>query len=197
MCGFTVTPMPVVDSALPTPTPDDAIARIGSYDELIAICRRQVAALNINYSMLDVAAGFNVGYTSKLFAQSEYASSGGRRTKRHFSPESFDAYLQALGLDLVVVQNPDKVARSKAFLESKLLKREGPVRGAATDCHINFRLTHDFMRRIGRKGALARAAKMHAAALARQRISERQRAKALKRWRRQQVTSDHAPDPAA
>ena len=68
-------------------------------------------ALNINYEILDQWAGFGIGYTSKLFALSEYSSNGGRRSKRHFVPESFDAYMEALGLELVAVENPDKVAK--------------------------------------------------------------------------------------
>jgi hypothetical protein len=71
-----------------------------------------------------------------LLGHSEYCSSGGRRTKRHFSPESFDAYLAALGFDLVVVENPDKVARLKAFMENKLLARKGPIRSAATVSYL-------------------------------------------------------------
>ena len=60
-----------------------------SYESLIAVCRTQVRALGINYAILDVAAGFTDGYAAKLLGHSEYCSSGGRRTKRHFSPKSF------------------------------------------------------------------------------------------------------------
>ena len=68
---------------------DRAIAVVDSYESLIAVCRTQVRALGINYAILDVAAGFTDGYAAKLLGHSEYCSSGGRRTKRHFSPESF------------------------------------------------------------------------------------------------------------
>jgi hypothetical protein len=105
------------------PLTDRAIARVSSYEDLVAACRAQVQALGINYTILDSVAGFTEGYAAKLLGHSEYCSTGGRRTKRHFSPDSFDAYLAALGFDLVLVENADKVARLKAFMESKLALR--------------------------------------------------------------------------
>jgi hypothetical protein len=194
--------MPAVDSAPPIPTPDHTIAQdpqtlgvVGCYDELLAIYRRQVSALRINYEMLDIAAGFNVGYASKLLAHSEHNSSGSRRTKRHFSPESFDAYLQALGLKLVAVQDPERVARIATFLEGKLLKRQGPVRAVGTEPPVVIKLAHSHIKRIARLGGIARAEKLHAAALAKKQRSEINRRNALKRWRRAQVTSDRQEEP--
>ena len=178
------------DSAPPIPTPDHAIARIGSYDELLAACRAQVARLGINYQILDIAAGFTDGYSTKLLAHSEYSTTGGRRTKRHFSPDSFNAYMEALGLELLAVENPAKTARLKAFCENKYLAREAPVRSVATDCLINLKVSRNFLRQIGRKGGLARAEKLRAIAAERKRRSETNRRNALKRWRRARVTSD-------
>ena len=173
------------DSAPPIPTPDHAIARIGSYDELLAACRAQVARLGINYQILDIAAGFTDGYSTKLLAHSEYSTTGGRRTKRHFSPDSFNAYMEALGLELLAVENPAKIgASSKAFCENKYLAREAPVRSVATDCLINLKVSRNFLRQIGRKGGLARAEKLRAIAAERKRRSETNRRNALKRWRR-------------
>ena len=181
---------------MPEPAlPITPIATIQSYDDLLAACRAQVQRLGINYQILDIAAGFGDGYATKLLCASEHCSTGGRRTKRHFSPQSFDAYMEALGVDLVLVENPDKIARLKSFMEAKLLFREGPIRSAASDCLINFRLTRDFMRRIGRKGALARAAKLRAIASAKARRSETNRRNALKRWRRQEITSGPQAEP--
>ena len=171
------------------------IATIQSYDDLLAACRRQVARLGINYQILDIAAGFGDGYSTKLFALSEYSSKGGRRSKRHFSPESFDAYVEALGVDLVMVENPEKVAKLRSFCENKYLAREGPIRSVATDCLINLKVSRKFLKYIGRNGGLARAAKLHAIASAKARRSEINRANALKRWRRAQPTSDPPVDP--
>jgi hypothetical protein len=179
--------MPAADSAPPTPTPDHAIARIDSYDSLLAACRAQVARLGINYQILDIAAGFTDGYSTKLLAHSEYSTTGGRRTKRHFSPQSFDAYVEALGVDLVMVENPEKVARLKAFCANKYLSREGPVRSVASDCLINLKVSRDFLRRIGKNGGIASGRKRAAAALRRR----ANRLNALKRWR--PADPDHAP----
>jgi hypothetical protein len=179
------------DSAPPIPTPDRAIARIDSYESLLAACRAQVQALGINYQILDLMAGYADGYATKLLGPSEYCSTGGRRTKRHFSPESFNAYVEALGVDLLMVENPAKVAKLRSFCESKFLAREGPIRSAASDYLINFRLSRDFMRRIGRKGALARAAKLHAQALRR----ERSRRAALARWSKRSAEQAHHRSP--
>ena len=167
------------------------VATIQSYDDLLAACRRQVAALGINYTILDQVAGFTDGYSSKLLAHSEHCSTGGRRTKRHFSPESFDAYMAALGLKLVAVEDPDKVARLKSFCESKFLFREGPVRSVGSDCLINLKVSRKFMRYIGRNGGIASGRKRRAIAL-RRRVN---RLNALKRWRRQEITSDPPADP--
>lgn len=158
---------------------------VGTYDELIAVCREQVQRLNINYQILDIAAGFNSGYSTKLFAHGDHSSGGGRRTKRYLSGESFDAYLGALGLKLVVVEDADKVARLKAFTKSKLLAREGPLRAAGTAPPVIIRLTHDFMRKIARKGGVARARKLRAIAARKESRSRIYRRNALKRWRNQ------------
>ena len=163
---------------------------------MLAACRQRVQELGINYQILDIAAGFTDGYSTKLLAHSEYSTTGGRRTKRHFSPELFNAYVQALGVDLLMVENPDKVARLKSFCESKLLKREGPARSVASDCLINLKVSRKFLQQIGKSGGLARAAKAHAIALAKQRRSETNRRNALKRWHRQEITSDPQADPS-
>jgi hypothetical protein len=154
---------------------------VSSYEDLVAACRAQVQALGINYTILDSVAGFTEGYAAKLLGHSEYCSTGGRRTKRHFSPDSFDAYLAALGFDLVLVENADKVTRLKAFMESKLLRREGPIRSGATDLLINVRFSRDFVRKIGRKGGLARGRKLAARAS----LREAKRRAALVRWSKQ------------
>ena len=187
--------MPAANSAPSTPPPDHAIARIDSYESLLAACRARVAQLGINYQILDIAAGFGDGYSTKLLAHSEYSATGGRRSKRHFSPESFDAYMSALGLELVAVENPDKVAKLKAFCESKYLAREGPIRTVASDCLINLKVSRNFLRQIGKSGGLARARKAAAVASAKKRISETNRRNALKRWRRQETTSDPPAEP--
>ena len=160
------------------PEPAPSVTPIATYDDLLSACRRQVAALGMNYQILDEVAGFCDGYTSKLFAASEYSSNGGRRSKRHFSPESFDAYMEALGLRLVAVEDPDKVAKLKAFCESKYLAREGPIRTVASDCLVHLKVSREFLKRIGKNGGIASGRKRHAQAQRR----EAARRAALARW---------------
>ena len=69
------------------------------------------------------------------------------------------------------------------------------MRSVASDCLINLKVSRNFLRQIGKNGGLARAAKVHAVALAKERISERNRRNALKRWHRQEITSDPPADP--
>jgi hypothetical protein len=45
---------------------DRTIARVGSYEELAAVCRAQVQSLGINYGILDVVAGFADGFIRKI-----------------------------------------------------------------------------------------------------------------------------------
>ena len=86
------------------------IATIQSYDDLLAACRAQVARLGINYQILDIAAGFTDGYTTKLFAQSEHCSTGGRRSKRHFSAENPSTpMLRPWGLNCSWLRTPTRL----------------------------------------------------------------------------------------
>ena len=83
---------------------------------MLAACRAQVQRLKLNYSILDQVAGFTDGYTSKLFAASEYSSNGWSSVETPLQPEWFDAYVEALGVDLVMVENPEKVAETQKLL---------------------------------------------------------------------------------
>ena len=96
------------------------IATISSYDDLLAACRRQVARLGLNYQILDQVAGYGDGYATKLLAHSEYSTTGGRRTKRHFSPQSFDAYLAALGLELVAIEIAGQGRQAESVLRKQI-----------------------------------------------------------------------------
>jgi hypothetical protein len=158
------------------------LATVSSYEDLIAACRKRVVELGMNYAILDVVAGFAEGYSAKLFGRSEYSAAGRRRTKRHFSPISFDAYLEALGIDLVVVENPDKAGRIREILAHKMLYREAPLRTAACEPVVKVAFSRDFLKKIGRLGGQASAAQRDAIALKRQRRSLIYRANALKRW---------------
>ena len=123
-------------------------------------------------------AGFTDGYSTKLLAHSEYSTTGGRRTKRHFSPESFDAYLQALGLDLLGCENTIGFLALKPSWNPSFYSARDRYEPSLRDCLINLKVSRDFMRRIGKNGGIASGRKRHARAERR----EVARRAALARW---------------
>jgi hypothetical protein len=121
-----------------------AIARIEHSEALLAALRRRLDELQITHETVDHLSGFASGYASKLLSDPP--------TKRlgHFS---LFVLLQTLGLDIVLVENPEALEalrnpmhrRRQAFV----LKRPG---------HLIF--SADFLRRNGSKGGNARARKL-------------------------------------
>lgn len=135
---------------------------------------------------VEVLAPEGTNCAGKLLTPAE--PNGGGHRKLPFSPRILDAYLEALALKLVVVEDEARVAKVKAFLENRLLKREGPVRSAATPALVNLSVSRDFLRQIGRNGGIASARKRPAAAS----VRERNRRNALKRWRKRPTTGHPA-----
>jgi hypothetical protein len=165
--------------------PDQILARVQSYDDLLAACRQRVKALGVNYTIIDDLAGYGTGYLAKLLLHTDRNASGKRRTRRGFTPQSLDAYLAALGLDLVAVENPERVARLRAWQETNSLRRGAPVRADGMKPDVTFRLSHHFIKRIAQLGGEARARKLHARAERR----ERMRTLALMRWAKRSATA--------
>jgi hypothetical protein len=161
------------------------IAVAASYEELLEALRARVGALGITYPILDLAVGYAEGYTSKILGRSEYNASGRRRSKRHFSAESFDNYIAALGLKVALVEDPAGVARLKSFCAHRLLSREAPLRSVAPEPMVNIRVTKDFLRKIGKLGGQAFARNLHARAERR----EHMRRLALARWAKRSSTA--------
>ncbi len=96
------------------------IAVVDSDDDLSAVCRRQAVALGVTYGTLDRYTAFTTDFWSKKLAISAYSSTGKRGTKRGWSGEAFQAALVAFCFDLVAVENPQKVAKLKAWMEKNL-----------------------------------------------------------------------------
>ncbi len=124
-----------------------------TYQGLLAICRARVVELNWNYTTLDVAAGYTESYSTKLLADNP---------QRHFSPESFDAYLGALCFDLVAIPNPEKLKKLQEKLKHKLVERKAPkyVLTAAQHSPIIFKLSRRHMKKIAKLSAAARMVKI-------------------------------------
>jgi hypothetical protein len=139
--------------------------------------RARVRDLGIAYETVDAIAGLPVGYTGKLL---------GANPSRNFGAVSFDSLLGALGLKLVAVEDTEALAR----VQGRLV----PIRrSAASRQEITVRMTRKFLKEIGRQGG-RKSGEVRAAAAARKRaISERNRAKAFKRWHTVNATATAAP----
>jgi hypothetical protein len=75
-------------------------APIRSMPELIEALRARRDALNISHETIDSIAGLQSGYTSKLLAP---------KPIKNLGPMSFGSLLGALGLAVVVVEDPEMV----------------------------------------------------------------------------------------
>lgn len=78
------------------------IAIVTSYDELIEAIRRRAVERGVSHNQLDELAGLPTGYCGKVLGPSQVKKLG---------PLSMSVMLQALGLALVVVEDPVSLAR--------------------------------------------------------------------------------------
>jgi hypothetical protein len=83
------------------------LAIVSSYGELIACLRRRAEELAVSNSTLDAATGLADSYCAKLLA---------RRPSRALGPLSLGLMLEALGLRLAVVEDPEVLARARSRL---------------------------------------------------------------------------------
>jgi len=88
-------------------------APIRSMPELIEALRARRDSLNISHETIDSIAGLQSGYTSKLLAP---------KPIKNLGPMSFGSLLGALGLAVVVVEDPQAVVR----VEKHWQKRKRP-----------------------------------------------------------------------
>lgn len=88
---------------------------IRSMPELIEALRSRAAELQLTHETIDNVAGLQGGYTSKLFAP---------KPIKNLGPISFSSILGALGLAVVVVDDPEQIKR----VEGRWTKRVRPLR---------------------------------------------------------------------
>lgn len=133
---------------------------IRSMPELIAALRERAHELQLTHQTIDSVAGLQDGYTSKLLAPTPIKNLG---------PVSFEAMLGALGLAVVVVEDPEQVKR----VENRWTKRERPTRKPPLSIPLSIRnevpmalpvtpalgrllRNPEWMREIGMKGGKSR-----------------------------------------
>jgi hypothetical protein len=156
-----------------TPAPTRApraIARIEHSEALLAALRRRLVELNITHEVVDYLGGFQLGYCSKLLSNPPVKRLG------HFS---LFALLEVLALDIVLVENPERLETLKnpAHLRRQrfLLKRPAIQIFAPDFLRLNGskggrararNLSPKQLSRIGKRGARARWARVRASAAA-------------------------------
>jgi hypothetical protein len=121
-----------------------ALARIEHSEALLAALRRRLDELQLTHEIIDHLTGFQNGYSSKLLADPP------QRRLGHFS---LFVLLQTLGLDMVLVENPQALEGLK---NPALRRRQAWVLKAPRIVV----LTPDFLRMIGTKGGRARVQKL-------------------------------------
>jgi hypothetical protein len=124
------------------------IAIATDYLTLVAALRKRVAELGINYETVDALAGWTDSYASKVLATEPLKRMG---------QMSLDAIIGALGVKLIVVEDPEQTAvitSRPAFQKRKVAR---PMLSSAWHDHIVHRKTRQDMRNMGVRGGLARA----------------------------------------
>jgi hypothetical protein len=108
--------LPTVEPNQPVVQPPGLapLAVIKSYEDLLAVVRSRMIALDITFETLDVTSGVQIGYSAKLLAG---------RTRRRFGNVSLPSVLGALGLQLVVLEDPAALARVHDRLTPRMRPR--------------------------------------------------------------------------
>jgi hypothetical protein len=135
---------------------DASPVRVTHYAELLAVVRARVAELGISHSTLDNVAGPPPGTAGKILAPVP--------TKRMGALWLFLVF-GAIGLGVAVCEDGEALERVRSRLERRT-ERNVRVRSSLRMCVMD----GDFIRFRGRKGGLARAARM----------SDQQRSKAAR-----------------
>jgi len=138
-------------------------ATVNDHNALLAATRRRVDELELPHQIVEDLAGLQSGYLSKVLADPP--------PKRMGAFTSF-LILQALGLDMQLVENPQAMERLRPRFEKRKLRRKIRPAGRIVE------LTPDFYKRISRMGNEARRK------LPPEKLSEIGRTAVNARWRR-------------
>jgi len=142
------------------------IAVVSDYDGLIAAFRARADELKVTRETLDSVTGLQSGYAGKLLAPVPMKSLG---------RVSLGPMLQAMGLAIVLVEDPDALRR---FAVQHAERKKVP-RSVGTNEIITIKISRRRLRQLARKGGLKRASKMTA------RERHRSAKRAIKsRWRK-------------
>lgn len=141
------------------------IAVVASYDELIDAIRTRKAELGLSDATVDSISGLAAGHTGKLLGPAQVKTLG---------KVSMGLLLQALGLVLVVVEDPAQTEKMRA----QYAQREGhQVREGNNASPVSKRLISRVFGPFARQGGIARMRKLSA-----KERSDLARKAARKRW---------------
>ena len=93
------------------------IAVVHDYAGLVSALRERAEALNISNMTIDLTSGLQSGYTGKVLSL---------RPKRQLGRLSLGLMLSTLGVQLVMVEDPEQLARMRPRLVKR--KKNGPGR---------------------------------------------------------------------
>jgi hypothetical protein len=113
--------------------------------ELMAAIRKRIQHLNITLESLELAAGLPSRYCPKIL---------GKNPIRRTTPYSIHLLLQALGLEIHLVESPELTAQYTDKLERSRMRRACSHSGGVK-APVRFELGPDFLKRIGRLGGLS------------------------------------------
>ena len=163
------------------PRLSEPFAVVADHNQLLAAIRRRVEELELSYEVVEHLAGLQSGYLAKII---------GNPPIKRASPFTSFLILQALGLRVKLEKDPELIEKlSKRWTKRKLPKSKKSIPDAGT---YKYEVTPDLMRRRGRLGGYARAAK-----LSRERLSEIGRAAVNDRWSKKQCRDRQAQGPAS
>lgn len=131
-------------------TEAQSIAAVTDYDELIAALRDRAAAVGYTNETLDEVTGLQSGYCGKLL---------GPGMVKCLGPLSMRLMLDALGVELVIRENPETMADVR---RRGVIRERAPVMPNRLSTHAIKRYLPVLAREMGRKGGLAAAAKRKA-----------------------------------
>jgi hypothetical protein len=117
-----------------------------SYAELCDAFVARMVELNVQHLALDHRCGLASGYTGKLL---------GPKPPKRYGPMSFDLHLQALGLALVVIPDPERqplISDTREFMP----RDTAAVLAARLQTREGHELLKEALRQAGRKGAAKR-----------------------------------------
>jgi hypothetical protein len=118
---------------------DQPLAEIRDYNSLHQALRIRAAQLEISRLDLDRLAYLTPGHASKLLSP---------RPTKWLGNQTLNFVLPALGVKLILVEDPEALARIRATTRRRNSKLDPTKRNAA----VSFSLSNRFFRRIGRKG---------------------------------------------